>query len=154
MTDATIKPLTGRKVALMMVSAFTIIIAVNLTLAFQAVATFPGLETRNSYVSSQSFEADRAAQDALGWEVTSWLADGQLHLSILKDGAAVQPELVSSILGRATVVAQDQLPEWRFEAGVFRADVEAADGNWNLRLVARAQDGTLFRRRIIIGRQG
>ena len=55
------KQLTGRKVLLIMCSAFAVIIGVNLTLAFQAVATFPGLEVKNSYVASQSFDDDRAA---------------------------------------------------------------------------------------------
>ena len=41
--------------------AFGVIIAVNLTLAYQAVATFPGLEVKNSYVASQSFDVDREA---------------------------------------------------------------------------------------------
>ena len=42
--------------------AFGVIIAVNLTLAFQAVRTFPGLEVKNSYVASQSFEQERRDQ--------------------------------------------------------------------------------------------
>jgi nitrogen fixation protein FixH len=62
-------PLTGPKVFAMFAIGFGIIITVNLTLAFQAVATFPGLETRNSYVASQSFDRDKRAQDALGWTV-------------------------------------------------------------------------------------
>lgn len=51
--------------------AFSIIITVNLTLAFQAVRTFPGLEVRNSYVASQTFDADRTAQLGLGWDVSA-----------------------------------------------------------------------------------
>ena len=42
MTDFT---LTGRHVALIFGSAITVIIGVNLTLATQAIKTFPGLET-------------------------------------------------------------------------------------------------------------
>ena len=59
--------LTGRHVALIFGGAFTVIIGVNLTLAVKAVGTFPGLETKNSYVASQNFEHDRAAQEALGF---------------------------------------------------------------------------------------
>ena len=44
------------------VFAFSIIISVNLTLAFNAVRTFPGLEVKNSYVASQSFEADQTPE--------------------------------------------------------------------------------------------
>ncbi len=47
-------------------SAFAVIIAVNLVLAFKAVRTFPGLEVENSYVASQTFDAERTAQEALG----------------------------------------------------------------------------------------
>ena len=57
--------LKGHHVLIMFVGGFSIIIAVNMTLAFNAVSTFPGLETKNSYVASQSFDADRAAQEAV-----------------------------------------------------------------------------------------
>ena len=58
MTSATRK-LTGWHVLAIFTAAFGVIIGVNLTLAFNAVATFPGLETGNSYVASQSFDARR-----------------------------------------------------------------------------------------------
>ena len=61
------RELKGWHVAAMFCFGFSIIIAVNLTLAFNAVATFPGLEVGNSYVASQQFEERRAAQQALGW---------------------------------------------------------------------------------------
>ncbi|MDZ4134978.1 MAG: FixH family protein, partial [Paracoccaceae bacterium] len=41
--------LTGRKVLVITVSAFAVIIGVNLLLAYKAVSTFPGLEVKNSY---------------------------------------------------------------------------------------------------------
>ena len=57
--------ITGRKVFVFTASAFAIIIGVNFYMAFQAVGTFPGLETKNSYVASQKFDTDRAQQLAL-----------------------------------------------------------------------------------------
>ena len=150
MADATGKPLTGRKVALMMCSGFAAIIAVNLTLAFQAVATFPGLETKNSYAASQSFETDRAAQLALNWEVDAKVEDGILRLSIMQDGKPVAPKIRSAVLGRATNVAQDQTPELRFDGQAYTAPVTLAKGNWNLRLVAEAANGTKFKQRVIV----
>lgn len=145
------KPLTGRKVALMFCGAFAIIIGVNLTLAYKAVATFPGLETKNSYIASQHFNADRAAQQALQWDVAANVKDGQLRLSILRDGAPVAPKIVSAVLGRATNVAQDQTPDLRYDGSAFVAPVNLAQGNWNLRLVAEADNGVLFKQRIIVG---
>lgn len=150
MTQQAIKPLTGRKVALMMVTSFAVIIGVNLTLAYQAIATFPGLEVKNSYVASQSFDVDRAAQLALGWDVSAEVSSGVLQLSIQKDGQPVTPTIKSAVFGRATSVADDQFPELQFDGISFTAPVHISGGNWNLRLVAVADDGTVFRQRIIV----
>lgn len=131
--------------------AFGVIIAVNLTLAYQAVATFPGLEVRNSYVASQSFDADRSAQLALGWDVSATLSGGHtLSLIILEDGKAIAPRIQSATFGRATNVAHDETPAFTFDGTALRAPVVAGPGNWNLRLKARAEDGTLFQQRIIV----
>ena len=54
------REITGRHVAAMFGAGFGVIIAVNVLLATKAVSTFPGLEVKNSYVASQTFDADRA----------------------------------------------------------------------------------------------
>ena len=130
--------------------AFGVIIAVNLTLAVNAVRTFPGLEVKNSYVASQSFEVERAAQMALGWEVTARLEGGELILSFMQDGAPIAPLITKAVFGRATMVKADQTPEFTFDGTVFRAPVIAGVGNWNLRLRAQAGDGTTFQQRVIV----
>ena len=150
MTQTAPKPFTGRKALAIIVSAFVIIIGVNLTLAFQAVATFPGLEVKNSYVASQSFDADRAAQQALGWDVSASISGDLLTLSINSDAGPVEAKIVSAVLGRATHVAADQTPDLVFDGQQFTAKVVPAGGNWNLRLVAEAADGTVFRQRVIV----
>lgn len=144
------KPLTGGKVFAMIATGFAIIIAVNLTLAFQAVATFPGLETKNSYVASQKFQAERAAQLALNWDVVAQMDDRTLTLSITRDARPVQARIVSATLGRATHTGADQTPELVYNGVTYTAPITGGDGNWNLRLVAEAADGTLFRQRIIV----
>lgn len=130
--------------------AFGVIIAVNLTLAFQAVRTFPGLEVRNSYVASQSFDADRDAQLALGWDVTAHLHGQVLTLTILENGTAIAPQITSATFGRATTVAFDETPDFQFDGKALRATVAGGAGNWNLRLRAVADDGTPFQQRIIV----
>lgn len=130
--------------------AFGIIISVNLTLAFNAVRTFPGLEVKNSYVASQSFDKDRAAQEALNWDVSATLVDNRLSLSIQENGRALSPEILSAVFGRATSVAQDQTPKFDFDGTALRATVQAGNGNWNLRLKARADNGTVFQQRIVV----
>lgn len=142
--------LTGKHVAAMFVSGFGLIITVNLTLAWNAVQTFPGLEVKNAYVASQTFDAERTAQLALGWEVSARLQEDQLVLEIAKAGQPVEPEIMSALFSRATSVAVDQTPQFTFDGSAFRAPVKAGTGNWNLRLEARAADGTAFRQRIIV----
>ncbi len=132
------------------VIGFGIIIAVNLTLAVNAVRTFPGLEVKNSYVASQAFEADRAAQTALGWEVSATVERGVLTLQILEQGQPIAPDITQAVFGRATTVAADQTPEFTFDGNRLVAPVKAGPGNWNLRLTALAADGTEFRQRIVV----
>lgn len=143
--------LTGWHIIAMFVAGFGIIIGVNLTLAVNAVRTFPGIETRNSYVTSQAFDADRAAQLVLGWDVTARLADGQVILSVRDaTGAPVNPQIDSATLGRATTTAQDVTPAFTFNGADLVAPFPDQPGNWNLRLTATAADGTPFRQRIIV----
>lgn len=145
------KPITGRGYFLIFAIPFGVILAVNLTLAFNATRTFPGLETDNSYVVSQQFDKDRAAQEALGWTVDAQVHGGELVLSITdEDGAPAELEITSAIFGRPTNVTDDQEPAFVFDGEVFRAPVVAGDGNWNLRLRAVAADGTDFRQRVVV----
>ena len=139
---------TGWHMLALMVGGFGIIIAVNLTLAWNAIATFPGLETKNSYVASQHFDADRAAQDGLHWDVTATLEGGQLTLTILDEqGAPVAPKVTRATLGRATTTSQDSTPEFAWNGTALVAPVAMREGYWNLRLELEADDGTPFRRR-------
>ncbi|MGB7261632.1 MAG: FixH family protein [Albidovulum sp.] len=130
--------------------AFATILSVNLILAYNAVRTFPGLEVKNSYVASQSFDADRAAQVRLNWDVSARVQNGQLRVKILQDGTSIAPRIESAIFGRATSVAADQTPDFTFDGTAYVAAVDAKEGNWNLRLKLRADDGTLFQQRIIV----
>lgn len=143
--------LTGRHVALAMVGGFSIIIGVNIALAVNAVRTFPGLEVKNSYVASQSFDADRAAQEALGWDVSARVENDLLTLRIDSERGPVAPDIVQATLGRATHVQEDRVIAFTFDGDAHRAEVaNLASGNWNLRLVAVAPDGTQFRQRVIV----
>ncbi len=64
------KPFTGKHMALIMVSFFGVVIAVNVLLADLAVSTFSGVVVENSYVASQGFNrllGEAKADQALGW---------------------------------------------------------------------------------------
>ncbi|RVT82824.1 nitrogen fixation protein FixH [Rhodobacteraceae bacterium CCMM004] len=140
---------TGWHMLAITCGGFAVIIAVNLTLAFQAVATFPGLETKNSYVASQKFEAERRAQDALRWDVAAEADARGVTLSIRDtEGRPVRPVEVSGILGRATHTGDDRTPEFRWTGTDLVAETPLEPGYWNLRLAMVAEDGTNFRRRL------
>lgn len=128
---------------------FVVIIAVNIYMARSAVSTFPGLETPNSYVASQEFDARRAEQESLGWTVAARVAGGNLHVSITDTGGQpVEVGQISGVFGRATTVRDDQSPQFTFDGRDYVAPVAAGAGYWNLRLEVTAQNGTLFTQRI------
>ncbi len=87
----------------------------------------------------------------LGWDVSARVENGMLILSILDpDGQPVEPAALDATLGRATEIADDTTPDFRFDGQALVAPVDLAPGNWNLRMVATAADGTLFRQRIVL----
>ncbi|NIZ13231.1 FixH family protein [Phaeobacter sp. HF9A] len=146
---------TGKHMLALCVGAFGIIIAVNVYMAVSAVRTFPGLEVANSYVASQEFNARLHAQQALGWSVYASATDGHVKLEITdKDGNPVELAALDAILGRATHVKDDQTPEFVFDGTAYVAEAKLAPGNWNIRMVARAKDGTEFSQRVILHKQG
>jgi len=143
------RELKGWHVAGMFCFGFGIIIAVNLTLAYKAVGTFPGLEVKNSYVASQKFDLKRNAQVALGWEVTARYTPGEITLAVTDaNGVAVRVASIEASIGRATHVASDVTPELSFDGQSYSGTVDLAPGHWQVRMSARAADGTAFERRL------
>jgi nitrogen fixation protein FixH len=142
-------PLTGRKVFAFTASAFAVIIGVNIWMAVEAVRTFPGLEVKNSYVASQTFDADRSAQQALGWTLDTDYADGHLWLTF-RDRGGLPAEVASltATVGRTTMSADDLVPDFTYARGRFAAPMHLEPGKWMVLLEAHAKDGTLFHQRI------
>ncbi|AFO92661.1 nitrogen fixation protein FixH [Phaeobacter inhibens] len=149
--DKPTRQFTGWHMLMVFGGAFSVIIGVNIALAVNAVRTFPGLEVKNSYVASQSFDARRDAQQALGWSVYASAVGDQVKLEVTDaDGAPVEVAALRATLGRATHVKDDQTPDFRFDGTAYVAPAELSAGNWNIRMVARAEDGTEFTQRVIL----
>ncbi len=141
--------LKGKHVLGIAVGAFGVIIGVNLLMAWQAISTFPGLEVANGYVASQTFDADRRAQKALGWTVATDYADGRLTLAVTDaDGLPAAMQSLDVLVGRPTESRQDVRPAFERVAGVWQADVALDWGKWMLVVEAEAQDGTKFKQRL------
>ncbi len=142
------REITGRHVFIGFVAAFALIIGVNLFLAYSAVKTFPGLEVKNSYVASQEFDKRKSAQEALGWTVSAELQGEQLVLSIMDADGPVEVRALHAVLGRPTQVKDDVEPVFVFNGMAYVAPMELADGNWDIRMEAIAEDGTEFSQRV------
>lgn len=143
------RPLTGRKVFLFLVAAFGLIITVNVVMAYKAISTFPGLDVENSYVASQTFDADRKAQLALGWHLTEDYRPGAYRL-IFTDTAGNPARVrdVSATIGRATEAKDDVTPVFSYDGKAFTAPLTLQKGKWMILLVAHADDGTLYQKRL------
>lgn len=140
--------LTGGMVLAIALGAFGVIIAVNLLLAWQAVRTFSGLAVENSYVSSQTFDRDRKAQEALGWTLAIGHAEGALRVELAdRAGHVVRPASIAVVVGRPATVRQD-LPLALVETP--RGWIAAAPldpGAWTVRVDATSVDGVAYHRR-------
>ncbi|MFN6977542.1 MAG: FixH family protein, partial [Gemmobacter sp.] len=114
------------------------------------VATFPGVEVRNSYIASQHFDRDRLAQDALGWTVAQDYRDGVLRLTFTDAATGLPSDVadLSVLVGRATVARDDQTPVFIRHGDSFLAPLDLAPGKWLLRIEARSADGTRFQQRL------
>ncbi len=143
------RPLTGKHVLAITLLAFGTIVGVNLFMAMKAVGTFPGLEVANSYVASQSFDRDRAAQAALDWTVTPEYDGTDLVLAI-RDGQGNPAPIrdLAVTVGRPTYMADDQHPVFVHTGGLYVAPLTLKPGLWNIHVAATAPDGTQFRQRI------
>jgi nitrogen fixation protein FixH len=155
MTDANSETGTGFRlkgwhVLTGFVAAFGVIIAVNITMATQAIRTFPGLEVKNSYVASQEFDTRRAAQQALGWNIRADWQDGMVRLAIADDNGPVRVKHLHAIVGRATQIRDDVEPVFAFNGTHYEAPMDLGPGNWNIRMTAIAEDGTEFIQRVVL----
>lgn len=139
-------PLTGRKVGAIFLGGFGTIIAANLTLLYFALGSFPGIEVKNTYTDSLGFEQRRTAQETLHWRTDARFDGSDVVLSITdRSGKPVYIRDLNAMVGLATRDGQDRALDLLFSGSDYRAPVDLPAGNWQLRLVATAQDGTGFR---------
>lgn len=144
-----IRELKGHHVLAIALMAFGVIIAVNIVMAYQAVSTFPGLEVKNSYVASQRFDRERAAQENLGWTAVPSYEDGVVSLRITDQlGHPVEAKTLTATIGRPTHIRDDVTPDFTYYNGTYFAPLKLAPGRWNIRIEAEAADGTRFHQRL------
>jgi len=147
--SVTPKLLTGRKVLLIMVAAFGIILAANMAMLFAATGTFPGLVVKNSYVASQGWDRKTAAQRALGWTASAVYQDGTLQVAMSgHDGAPVAGLAVTVVVGRPATDHEDIRLELSERAGgaigTYSAPLSLAPGVWRVEINGTGSSGASF----------
>ncbi len=147
MNTSKTKELTGRHVAMIFCGAFAVIIGVNLALAYNAVGTFPGLETRAPYIESLTFEERREAQLRLNWMSKISYNDGQVTLTLTEagGGGVVIPN-ISLVIRHATSKKYDRDVPLQFDGRNYVGKIDLPAGNWQARISAVSLGGTAFSR--------
>lgn len=151
LSEKPVRPFTGWHMLALTLSFFGVIIAVNIGLAYKAISTFPGLEVDDSYVASQTFDQEKAAQEALHWHLKQGYDHTRHELRLDFTDQAGKPVTLADLdvlIGRPTEAAQDQHPVMQQGAdGAYVAASVLPLGKWMLQIVAHAQDGTLYQAR-------
>jgi nitrogen fixation protein FixH len=147
------KPLTGRKVLVILLAFFGVVIGVNGAMMTLAIGTLPGIDVDTPYSAGLAYNAQIAAaraQAARDWNVTAHVErapDGHASVRVeVRDnaGAPVTGVVFTGQLARPTDRRADRAIEFaERESGIFRADLEGvAAGQWDLIIAAeRAHDG-------------
>jgi len=142
------RPFTGRKMAVILVSFFAVVIAVNVLMARLASSTFGGVVVDNSYVASQEFNGwlkEARSEKALGWKGTiARDASNRAAITITDStGKAISSAKVSAVaehpLGQRptnTLMLNETAP------GTYSAPLEL--GRWRLNVMVEA-DGQIWR---------
>ncbi|HQY73418.1 MAG TPA: FixH family protein [Aestuariivirga sp.] len=144
------RPFTGRHMAIIIISFFAVIIAVNLTMAYFARSSWTGLVVKNSYVASQSFNRDAEIarqQQALGWQMTLKVKREAVQFTVLdRDNQAMAGLRIRAVLQRPTDEAGDQHLKLRESgAGIYRTDAVIGGGVWVADITAEKSDTELVR---------
>ncbi len=145
MSRASVKPFTGRHMAVIMVGFFGVVVGVNFFMAHLASSTFTGVVVENGYVASQHFNGwldEAKAEEKLGWRATARRdADGRVGVALLgvPAGAAVTGEAWHPLGG-----APDRVLHFRLGNDGIRSDEAIPAGRWRIRLEVIA-DGHRWR---------
>ncbi|MFO1142697.1 MAG: FixH family protein [Amaricoccus sp.] len=138
--------LGGRQVFVIASLAFLTMLVPNVVLTVTAVKTFSGLVVPNSYVASQSFDHERIAQQALGWQLALAHDDAELSLAIRDaTGHAVHPPKLAVSVGRPTTTRDDRVIVLEPTSDGYVGAARLAPGSWRVEIEATAADGTPFR---------
>ena len=134
---------TGRHMLAIMVAFFSVIIAVNLTMAYFARSSWTGMVAENTYIGSRQFSekaAEGRAQAALGWKTELEIVGGKLSYR-LNDGLGngVAARQATAKFRRPAHASEDrQVTLSPQPDGTLTAAVDLGDGLWIVEIETEA----------------
>jgi nitrogen fixation protein FixH len=142
---------TGRRMAIMMVSFFAVVVSVNVLLAVLASSSWTGLVVQNSYVASQQFNAVTAKlEKSVSMNIHAGLSYGNGEVQLLLRDASGHVIPVQSIvlkLGRPSHESEDRTLPLRCDAaGKCTASVTLGSGVWAGEVDARLANAETWSR--------
>ena len=142
--------LTGWHVLAIFVVFFGVTIAVDSVMVMDAYTTYPGEVSSQPYEEGLAWDSEldqQHAQAALGWRMTAGLvAPGLIELTARDRAGApvVLPRIDARIERPATEQGRRDIRFLQTAPGVYRAQVGALSGAWDLRLTAYDREGRRF----------
>ena len=135
---------TGRHMLGVIVAFFTVIFIANFTMVFFASKSWTGLVVKNSYVASQNFNKNIAAQEKFeqdGWQGNMQVEKGVFSFRLTRAGQAIDGCKVIGDLQRPVSEDQDYKLVFTSKAsGTYKARRSLKPGRWNLLLKAQCPD--------------
>ena len=149
------KPLTGRKVLVILVAFFGVVISVNVIMMRLAIGTLPGTDVDSAYTASLGYEKEIAAahdQYARNWRVDAHIqrgTDGGATVQVEAHDNGGRPMTGLKFQGRLERPTDKRadLPVDLAEVGigVYRGSVaQVAPGQWDLVLEGDAAGQRMF----------
>ena len=149
------RPLTGRKVLVMLIAFFGVVIVVNVTMMKLAIVTLPGTEVDSAYTASLGYEKEIAAahdQNARNWQVDAHIqrgTDGGATVQVEAHDTSGRPMTGLKFQGRLERPTDKRadLPVELAEVGigVYRGSApRVAPGQWDLVLEGDAAGQRMF----------
>lgn len=134
---------TGWHMLAIMVAFFSVVVAVNLTMAFFAHSSWTGFVVENRYVASRQFNgkmAESRTQAALGWTSTLAVAGGKLSYRLTDSvGNVVAARRATASIRRPASAAEDRdLALTPQPDGSLSAPANLRDGVWVVEIEAEA----------------
>jgi nitrogen fixation protein FixH len=147
--------LTGKKVLAILVGFFSVIITVNMVMAYVAVTTFSGMQTQRPYEAGLKFNhaiAKAKMQQEQHWSVDTHVeraGDGKVSLTIAladQQGAAIVDQHLSVQLVSPVVSCNDAVFALVADGpGRYRGVTQAGAGQWDLVIEAKRSEDAVFR---------